>query len=225
MKRFCKTVLSIFTCLVIILFGIKSFAQYPGMKAFRAQQTMQMANQHMQMQMQMMSMRGVVVMSEEFNFQVTMQDSTKKEVTSAIYTDTISKKRFIIWVDKQYRKSDTNRYKKIYPSQTRSLTCVLIPKGDDDPGSYLPGKITDSCWMFKTISGSISAYCYVIKNDTSPLDPSTIVGIQLNNGTILTFNTENLKAMVGQNAKALQLIAEKKYLRAIRRFNDDNSKD
>jgi hypothetical protein len=201
-----------------------SFAQYPGMGAFRAQQNQQFINQQMRMQMQMMNMRGVTATLQEYCFNVTMRDSTTKEITSAIYTDSATKKHFIVWVDKKYKKSDTNRYKKIYPAQTSSLTCVLIKKDEDNPGSYLPGKITDSCWMFKTLSGAINVYTYDGYNDAGQVDQTAIVGIQLNNGPILQFNEGNLKTMIGQNAKALELIADKKYLRAIKRYNKDVEK-
>jgi len=40
----------------------------------------------------------------------------------------------------------------------------------------------------------------------------------------LKFNEGNLKTMVGQNAKTLELIADKKYLRAIKRYNKDIEK-
>jgi len=201
-----------------------SCAQYPGMATFRAQQNRQFVNQQMQTQMQMMNMRGVQSTMEEFDFEVTLRDSTKTKVTSAIYTDTTTRKRFIVLVDKKYKKSDTNRYKKIYPSQTLDLVCVLIQKNEDNetPGSYLPGKPTDSCWMFKAISGRISAYSYLIFNDTSPINQSYIIGIQLNDGPILKFNEDNLKTMVGQDAKALKLVENKKYIRAITKYNKES---
>jgi hypothetical protein len=201
-----------------------SFGQYPGMGAFRAQQNQQFINQQMRMQMQMLNMRGVTATLQEYDFNVTMRDSTTKEITSAIYTDSVTKKHFIVWVDKKYKKSDTNRYKKIYPIQTLSLTCVLTKKDEDNPGSYLPGKITDSCWMFKTLSGAINVYTYDGYNDAGQADQTAIVGIQLNNGPVLQFNEGTLKTMVGQNAKALELIADKKYLRAIKRYNKDIEK-
>lgn len=224
MKLSYKSLL-IFSTGVLFIFSAKiSFAQYPGMGAFRAQQNQQFINQQMRMQMQMMNMRGVTATLQEYDFNVTMRDSTTKEITSAIYTDSVTKKHFIVWVDKKYKKSDTNRYKKIYPTQTLSLTCVLTKKDEDNPGSYLPGKITDSCWMFKTLSGAINVYTYDGYNDAGQVDQTAIVGIQLNNGAILQFNEGNLKTMVGQNAKALELIADKKYLRAIKRYNKDIEK-
>lgn len=225
MKLTYKSLL-IFPAGILFVFLTKtSFAQYPGMGAFRAQQNRQFVNQQMQMQMQMMNMRGVTATIQEYDFNVTMRDSTSKEITSAIYTDSVTKKHFIVWVDKQYKKSDTNRYKKIFPSQTLSLTCVLIKKDEDNPGSYLSGKVTDSCWMFKTLSGPINVYTYDGYTDAGGIDQSAIVGIQLNNGPILQFNEGNLKTMVGQNTKALELITDKKYLRAIKRYNKDNAKE
>ena len=223
MKNTHKPLLPLFLITLFICISQNSLAQYPGMGAVRAQQSMQFAQQ---MQMQMMNMRSVTSSNDEFTFQITMRDSTKKEVTSAIYTDTSTKKHFIVWIDKRYKKSDTNRYNKIYPSQTLSLTCVLIPKdeGNDIQGSYLPGKITDSCWMFKTIDGPINVYCYVIHNERGQVNPSTVVGIQLSNGPILAFTGENLKLMVGQNTRALELIDDKKYIRAIKKYNRDNEK-
>ncbi|MFI5138503.1 MAG: hypothetical protein ACHQIM_11820 [Sphingobacteriales bacterium] len=198
------------------------------MGAFRQQQSQQFMNQQMNMQMQMqMHMLGVMSTGWEYNFLVMMRDSTKKEIKSAIYTDTTTKKHFIVLVDKKYKKTDTNRYKKIYPSQTLNLTCVLKPKNDEDgtPGRYLPGKPTDTCWMFKAISGPISAYSYTIENDASRIDTSTIVGIQFNNGPIVKFNEDNLKQMVGQDdINALEDIAKKNYLRAIKKYNRDIEK-
>lgn len=222
MKYINKPAITILSAFLFIFCAKTSFAQYPGMAAVRQQQTMQLANQQMNSMMQMMMMRGVYSSNEEFDFQVTLKDSTTKVITSAIYTDTVIKKRFIVLVDKKFKKSDTNRYKRIYPSQTLKLTCVLIPKDEDNPGSYLNGIITDSCWMFKTISGHINAYSYVIWNMQGPMDHAPIIGIQLNNGPIVAFTNANMTAMVGNNTKALELIADKKYLRAIKKFNRDN---
>jgi len=212
---------------ILLFYSLHAFAQYPGMAAFRAQQNQQFINQQMQMTMQMLNMRGVVVNTpEEFDFQVTMLDSTKKEITSAIYTDSIAKAHFIVWIDKKYKKSDTNRYKKIYPSQTRGLVCILIPTDGfhKGPAMYLHGKITDSCWMFKTITGRINAYS-AVPNNLGPLDPTTIVGIQLNNGPILPFNELNLRAMVALDPKAIELTSEKKYVRAIKKYNSHTDKN
>jgi hypothetical protein len=212
--------------LIIILsvFSAKnSWAQYPGMGAVRAGMNAQFMNQQMQMNLQMLNMRGAIASAQENDFEVTMLDGTKKEVTSAMYTDTVTKKHFIVYIDKQYKRADTNRYKKIYPSQTINLVCVLAVKDIDNgvPGHYETGMPTDSCWMFKVISGQINAYAYAVKNENISIDPSTLVGLQLNNGAIQKFSPENLQTLIGQNAEALKYFDKKKYIKAIEQYNKD----
>ncbi|HEX3383807.1 MAG TPA: hypothetical protein VHS53_01400 [Mucilaginibacter sp.] len=212
---------------VLFIFLVKTVsAQYPGMRAFRAQQNRQFINQQMQMQMQMMNMlhTGVATV-QEYDFNVTLRDSTTKLVTSAIYRDSLTKRHFIVLVDKRFKKTDTNRYKKIYPSQTRSLTCVLIAKTDDDPGHYVPGVITDSCWMFKTLTGSINVYTFDSCSPTGDFDEGAIVGVQLKNGPIVAYTEENLKTMAGNDLEVQQLILEKKYVRAIKKYNRNRERN
>lgn len=218
-----KTLFILFTSLLLLFTAKHSFAQFPGMSKVYSNMAMQNGNQQMNMMMRTMNMRGVVATQQEYDFEVTMLDSTRKQITSAIFNDTIARSRFIVWVDKSYQKSDPNRYKRIYPFQTKNLTCVLIPKDEDnqDQGKYLYGKITDSCWMFKGIAGPINAYYNSVPDDAS----SIIVGIQLNNGPILQFSEANLKSMVGQNIKVLDLISSKKYAKAIKRYNKDAEKE
>jgi hypothetical protein len=221
-----KTLIAFSICISFIFLSTESFAQPRGMTMSQVnQQTGRwVANQQMQFmrQMQMMNVRGAYSNMQEYDFQVTMLDSTKKEITSAIYTDTLTKKRFIIGVDKSFKKSDTNRYKKIYPSQTRYFACVLIAKDDDNPGSYLQGKVTDSCWLFKTITGPINGYSDAAVDGNGTINQSGIIAIQLKDGPILQLTAENLRPMVGQNGKALELIADKKYVRALKKYNRDN---
>lgn len=230
MKSISKTFLSFFVVITLFFLSYQSFAQPRGMTMSQMSQQAGklVANQQMEFmqRMRMMNMSGIAGGVLEFDFQVTMLDSTKKEITSAIYIDTIANTRFIVWVDKQYKKSDPNRYKRIYPFQTKSLTWVEVQKNEDNeiPGKYQIGKVTDSCWMFKTTSGSINVYNDMAYNYSRGGYRDTVVGIQLNDGPILPFNEANLKSMVGQNAKALEFISEKKYDRAIKRFNSDSKK-
>ena len=170
---------------------------------------------------QMSNMRGVKFTPMEYPFVVTFRDSTTKKVRSAIFTDSVTRRSFIVLVDTKYKKnSDTNRYKRIYPSQTLSLACWLtVNQG------RVQGRPTDSCWVFKAIKGRLTVYSYQVNFVGIMFDPSMIIGIQLNDGPLLPFNKENLKAMVGQNTKALELIEEKKYIEAIKRFNRDSKKE
>lgn len=211
---------------ILIFLSLQLFAQPRGMTMNQVynQLNKQDMNMRLQRQLQMMNMPGVTGGAIEFDFQIMMLDSTKKEVKSAIYTDAITYKRFIVWIDKRFKRSDTNRYKKIFPSQTLSLNHIISAPDDDNPGKSDPAKITDSCWMFKELSGAINLYTDMAYNYSGGGFQDTYVGIQLNNGSILPFNEANLKNMVGQNAKALELIADKKYLKAIKRYNSDNEK-
>ncbi|MDB5139230.1 MAG: hypothetical protein JWR12_1146 [Mucilaginibacter sp.] len=233
MNRIFRPLTTVLTGIILIFLSVNCLAQYPGMGAFRAQQSAQFANQQMNMMMQMMNMRGVTGTIIQYDFEVILLDSTKKEVTSAMYTDSATKRHFIVVIDKKYKKSDTNRYKRIYPSQTlyiqRNIALntgqYLIHKNVQAPAPiYYRGAPTDSCWMFKVISGSINAYSYSSEEDDISFNPSSIVGIQLNNGSILKLNQENLKLMVGNDIDVLESIERKNYYKAIKRYNRDIEK-
>jgi hypothetical protein len=216
---------------LFLIVSIPAFAQYPGMAAFRQQQNMEFANRQMLSMMQLMGMRGVSGTPVEYDFDVILRDSTKQQITSAMYTDSVTKKHFIVLVDKKYKKSDTNRYKRIYPAQTlyiqRNVATAVGPglihnNAKAPPPVYFKGKATDSCWMFKVISGPITAYSYSAEEDDDMMfNPYSIVGIQLNDGPILNFSAENLKEMVGENLDALQFILKKNYYKAIKKFNKE----
>ncbi|MBS1529042.1 MAG: hypothetical protein JSU01_01940 [Bacteroidetes bacterium] len=223
-----RTSLAFPIAILFTFLSLQSFAQPRGMTMNQvySQVNKEWINQRLQqMQMDMMNMLHTgIATQQEFDFIVTMHDSTTKQVNSALFTDSVTKKHFIVWVDKSFKKSDTNRYKKIFPSQTQSLTCVLAAKTDDDPGHYVPGIITDSCWMFRTLTGPINVYTFDACSPTGGFDDGAIVGIQLKDGPIVAYTEENLKAMVNDDLEALQLILEKKYVRAIKKFNRDIQK-
>lgn len=175
--------------------------------------------------MQMMNMRGVTGTGGEFNFVVVMRDSTRLNVASALYTDSATHKRFIIFTDKKYSKKDTNRYKKIYPSQTARLIRKVSWPGDfSDP--VCQGIPNDTCWMFKVITGPIGAYCYFSRVDLPGRDPEPfqVAGIQLNNGAIVEFSDSNLKQMIASDSTAMEYFQKKKYIKALKRFNKDSEK-
>ncbi|WP_295674099.1 hypothetical protein [uncultured Mucilaginibacter sp.] len=185
-----------------------------------------------QMMMQTMNMRHVAATELEYDFEVFLRDGTKIEVTSAMYTDSVTKRHFIVLIDKKYKKSDTNRYKKIYPIQTLYIQRNLAMNGPGlihnnikpPPPVYYKGAANDSCWMFKVISGAINAYSFSGQEDGTYFNETSIVAIQLNNGPILNFNEENLKLMVASDINALEAIGKKNYYKAIKRYNKDIEK-
>jgi hypothetical protein len=191
------------------------------MAQLRANQNAQLMNQQMQMQMQLMNLRGVKSSDIEYDFEVIMKDSTKKQVTSAIYSDS-TKKHFIVYVDKKYKKSDKNRYKIIYPSETLTIICVLEAQNEyyNTPGHYVRSIPTDSCWMFKVISGRINLYSSMVNSVTE----SNAVGIQVNDGPIIPFNENNLKTIIANDEDAMKRFENKKYIKAVKKYNDDVEK-
>jgi len=218
MTHFYKTSLSILTCLLFILFAGKSFAQYPGMGAFRAQQSQQFANQQLQMQMQNANWRTSAGQGEKYK--VTFKDSSVKELVSFMYKDTVKHKTFLVLVDKNFKKSDSlHRYQKIYPDQTLYISTII----DYQANTEIYGVQTDSCWTFKIMSGAINVY-----SDHSKLADWVwdyiVTGIQLNDGPILRYSPENLKQMVGQDADAVAEIEKKNYYRAVKKYNRNAEK-
>jgi hypothetical protein len=185
-----------------------------------------------QMMMQMMNMPHVTASKLEYNFEVFLRDSTKLEVTSGMYTDSVTKRHFIVIVDKKFKKSDTNRYKKIYPAQTLYIQRNIAIRGPvlihnnikAPPPVYYKGAANDTCWMFKVLSGAINVYSFSGEEDGLYFDEASIVAIQLNNGPILNFNEENLKLMVGDDINSLESIKKKSYFKAIKKFNKDAEK-
>lgn len=212
------------------------FAQYPGMAAFRSQQTLQFARQQMNMQMNMQTwmMNRNSSYNPKYKFVVTMKDGSTKEVKSRIYYDTTLKKTYLLLVDKHYKRSDSNRYQKIYPQQTLSIARDTSWAQESIGTNGKPvqteplytGKATDSCWMFRVISGPISAYSYSSEeSDSQYFTPTSIIAIQLNDGPIIKFTEDNLKQMVGDRINVLEPIQLKNYYWAIRRYNRDIEKE
>ncbi len=222
-------------CLVILLvaFCVNSlFAQYPGMAAFRAQQNMRFVQQQMFMQMNMMNYTDRDY-NPKYTFIVTMKDSTKVTVDSQILNDTTLKRNYLLLVDKKFKKSDSNRYKKIYPSQTisiaRDISSAAVSvhtNAEEPPPVYFVGKATDSCWTFKVITGAITAYSSLSElPDDYVFKPFAITAIQLNNGPIVKYTEDNLKQMIGQDdLDALEYIQKKNYFKAIKKYNKDAEK-
>lgn len=226
MKSTLNTSVVLVVSAVFILLSPRSFAQPRGMTMNQvySQVNKQTMNQQMQMnmQMQMLSLNNAGSYNPNYTYDVTMTDGTMLQVTSRILSDTTLKKTYLLIVDKRFKKSDTtHRFQRIYPFQTK-----IISRIDDTPGApAITGLPTDSCWMFKIISGAINVYSLLsVEDDEQIFDPSSIVGIQLNDGPIVKYNADNLKPMVGQDTKALELIGDKNLYRAIKRFNRDAKK-
>lgn len=179
------------------------------------------AAQNMNMQMRMMSNMNMMnsmrwnykdnmFTNNKLTFEVLFKDSTEKEVKSKIYIDTVSRKTYIIWVDKSLDKKDPKREQKIYPAELKGME---IYSGSYE-GTYCKNLTTDSCWMFKVISGEINVYSNAL----------AIVAIQKHDGPVVPFNLSNLQEMVKDDPKANKFFDKKDYLKAINKYNDNHEK-
>ncbi|WP_114938231.1 hypothetical protein [Mucilaginibacter endophyticus] len=161
----------------------------------------------------------------EYTFLITLLNGTKKEVKSRIYADDYAHKSYLVFIDQSLSKADTNREQVIYPEQTIEIARNIVAPSSKKSSqvaalpNYYKGIAKDSCWMFRFISGPISAYSLLSEPDGKMFNPKSIVAIQLNNGSIVQYNEENLREMVGDDPDAIESIQWKNYLQAIRRYN------
>ena len=146
----------------------------------------------------------------KFFFKVMMKDSIVKEIKSFVFFDTIKKKTYIKHVNKSLPKSDSNRNEKIYCSDV-----IEVMGGAGSSASLLEGIITDSCWLFKTLTGHINVY------STYPEDNMnySVTAIQLGMGRIEPFDPEKLKLIITGNEKAIKQLNKENYFIAIEKFN------
>lgn len=145
---------------------------------------------------------------QNHHFIVVMNDSTTIEVFGKINSD--STLQYLRWKDKSVSKRDSGRFKKIYPYQTKSIT------RDDKNLPEFTGISTDTCWLFKAITGRITGYSPIADDE---LTKSFVRYIQKDNGPVLEMNEDNLEAMMKDNDEALKFLKRKKYDKAIAKYN------
>ena len=226
MKYLNKKILIVFAGLLFTFCAKNALAQYPGMRAVYAKMDMQRMQQQMNMQMMMMAnLNGNNAYNRKYTFTVTFKDSSTKQIKSRFYRDTTVKKNYLLFVDKSYPRSDSNRNKKIYPSQTINISREIVTeivsvdrRGGKVRSIAFNGIPSDSCWMFKVVSGPINAYSYLSETDEFT-SPESMVGIQLDGGPIVKCDADNLKKMVGIDSDALKQINKKNYYKAIKKYN------
>jgi len=220
-----KPALLIFS--LIFLYSLQASAQFPGMNKVYSN----MAKQNARQQMDMMNSMNMNRMwnwrqgaGKGATYHVTFKDSSLKEVTSYMYTDTLSHKSFLVFVDKKFPKSDSaHRFQKIYTDQTLYISTIT----DYQANTETYGIPNDSCWMFKVISGPLNVYAksfnYLIPVDDfgneNELDPQSVIAIQSGDGPIVKYTSDNLKQIVSQDTEALSSVEKKKYYKAVKKYN------
>lgn len=145
---------------------------------------------------------------QKHTFKVIMADGNEQTVSGKIQAD--SPNHYLLWDDKSLKKKDSGYHKKIFPNQTKSIIRM------DQNSEEYTGTASDSCWLFKAITGKINAYSPVADES---LTADFLIFIQLADGPLLPLTDENLATMVKENEKAYGFLQKKKYRRAIEVYN------
>ena len=172
--------------------------------------------------------------SEGDGYIVTFKDTTRKNMTSHMYLDTVTHKNFLAYEDNSFPKSDSvNHFKKVYPDQTLGIT-ALIP---DDMGNDIPkyGVPTDTGWIFRVINGPITVYAksadyLTIFSISAIYEPrmdftlSEIIGMRANDGPIEKLTKEYLLKIIEKDPKAVKSLEKRGLYEAVLRYNKDTEK-
>lgn len=137
--------------------------------------------------------------NNRYSFTVTLKDNSTREVRSKIYADSLRNRTYLL---------DPATQQKIYCGQTKSII-------RNDNG--VSGIATDSCWLFKVVSGQINAYSQL--SETGGLNSYYIMAIQQGNGEVRSFTPDLLGSIIRNDAKAEKAYLKKDYYKAIERFN------
>lgn len=162
------------------------------------------------------------LVNEKHTFTIFLKDGTTKIVKSKIHTDTLKHQSYLEFVNKEVAKSDSNRIKRIYPTQTIKISREAMSLDDNGIGPStkmvgIEGISTDSCWRFKAISGKITAFSFL--SEQYDLNTFYLNAFQVDNGEIQSLNPENLKLVIQSNEKAMKFFLKKDYYEAIVKFN------
>lgn len=178
----------------------------------------------MNQQMQMLQSRywyraGDYLVNDKFKFKVSMKDGTIREVTSKIYTDTVLRKSYLLFKNKEVPKNDSLREQRIYPDQTLQISRVFggNTTGMAAAGEVIVGAATDTCWLFKAVKGKITAYSFL--SERMNLNTLYLNAFQLDNGIIEKLDPERLKTIIQNDPKAMKAFEKKDYYTAIVKFN------
>jgi hypothetical protein len=204
-----RTIFSVLMVVQLLVFTAdKVLAQAGVPMGLRGDFNRMQANMSGQMNQRMMNSQwylfgGNDQVNLKYKFSVVMKDSSVKEVKSKIYADTAKHKNYLLLKEK-----DTET--KIYCDQTLSIT------RSSGIVNYI-GMATDSCWLFRTIRGRVSAYSHVseIYNITSEY----LRAFQVGNGPIQKLDSASLAAVLKDDPKALKAVTKNDYYKAIVKYD------
>jgi hypothetical protein len=155
-------------------------------------------------------------MSLRHKFRIVFTDGTDTIVSSMIHADTPS--YYLLLENKSVKKKDSGRFRRIYPSQTKYIVRLdkYIVSRDKYVDAESNGMASDSCWLFKSIDGKISAYTPLAEDD---VEDDLLRYIQKDQGPLVQLTSEHLQEMAQGNEKAVSLAERNKYTKSIKQYN------
>ena len=118
---------------------------------------------------------------------------------------------YLAMENKSVGKKDPARFIKIYPSQTKYISHV-----DPTTGKDFVGQAHDSCWLFKVITGKMSAYTDLAEIS---VEDKFIRYVQLDDGALVGVTDPEAVKLFAGNDRAQELFVAKDYNRAVKRYN------
>jgi hypothetical protein len=211
--------LHILLVLLLLTGTIKVSAQMPaGYNQMMANNSMRFAQQ---MSMQRMMNQpwyfgSDYLQNSKYTFKVTLKDNSQLDVKSKIYADTATHKSYLIYVNKALKRDDPNRETKIYPEQTLKISRQEV----NFRGSYdVNGMPTDSCWLFKVVTGKINMYSHL--SETEMLNNMYLRAFQVGDGPVQKIDSASLVSLIKDSPKAMKAFNKKDYYKAIDKFNSE----
>jgi hypothetical protein len=145
------------------------------------------------------------------SYLIELQDKTVIATTSKIFLGE-NNKSYITYEDASESRHSPARFKRIYPSNTKSIARVA-----SDGAILVVGLPVDDNWLFPVTKGRISGYGFL------PVfgypSNSHYHYLQLEGGPVKVFSPETVIAMVKTDPKASKLAEAQKYHEAIVLFN------
>ncbi|WP_207423948.1 hypothetical protein [Desertivirga brevis] len=159
--------------------------------------------------------------NNKYNFRVTFKDGTTRDILSKIYTDTALRVSYLKIVNKKSNYGAA-REERIYPKQTLKISRLYEDFKKPEKKEIIEGLAADSCWLFKAVSGKITAYSFL--SERLELHTGYLSAFQVDSGAVQDFTPENLKVVISGSGKAMKAFNKQDYYQAIVRYNAEVKK-
>jgi len=143
------------------------------------------------------------------HFTIVFSDGSDTTVYTKLEADSTT--FYLTMENKSVGKKDPARFTKIYPSQTKYISHM-----DPTTGKDFVGQAYDSCWLFKVITGKMSAYTDLAEIS---VEDKFIRYLQVEGGPMVSVTDPAAVKLFEGNDRAEELFVAKDYNRAVKRFN------